>query len=318
MRRPSRPLVATGVALVVLLAGCAREDGDAAGDGGDAPAAQDDDRADDVTDTPQPRQTPGDEVVAPEASADLGSKPTITLAGGGRPEELVTVDVVEGEGAEATPGSFVSVQYAGILADGGEPFDASWDRGQPFSFQLGAGMVIQGWDQGVEGMRVGGRRTLYVPADQAYGSSGRPGIPGDSDLVFVVDLLSVREPVTKADEPEVELPDDAPDELVTDDLVEGDGAEVVEGAFVELHYVGKAFSTDAIFDSSYDGGQPLSFRAGAGQLIPGFDQGVLGMREGGRRRIVIPPDLAYGEEGAGDVITPGETLVFIVDVVSVS
>ncbi|MGZ5357079.1 MAG: FKBP-type peptidyl-prolyl cis-trans isomerase, partial [Solirubrobacterales bacterium] len=96
------------------------------------------------------------------------------------------------DGAEAKSGDTVSVNYVGVLYENGEEFDASFDTGQPFEFQLGAGNVIPGWDQGVEGMKVGGRRQLIIPPELAYGAQGSPpDIPPNSTLVFVIDLLSV-------------------------------------------------------------------------------------------------------------------------------
>jgi len=97
-----------------------------------------------------------------------------------------------GDGAKAETGSLVTVQYVGIDAETGEEFDASWDRGEPFSFQLGGGQVIEGWDEGVAGMKVGGRRELIIPPGQAYGKQGSPPAIGpEATLVFVVDLLKV-------------------------------------------------------------------------------------------------------------------------------
>ena len=112
---------------------------------------------------------------------------------GDLPTELECVDIVEGDGATAKPGDQLTVQYVGITYDQGKEFDASWDSGQPFPFQLGAGNVIEGWDQGIEGMKVGGRRELIIPADLAYGEAGSPPtIKPDAALVFVVDLLDVQ------------------------------------------------------------------------------------------------------------------------------
>lgn len=108
------------------------------------------------------------------------------------PDELVVNDIVEGDGATAEKGSLITVQYVGVEAESGEEFDASWDRGMPFSFQLGGGEVIKGWDQGIEGMKVGGRRELIIPPALAYGKQGSPPAIGpDATLVFVVDLLDV-------------------------------------------------------------------------------------------------------------------------------
>jgi peptidylprolyl isomerase len=118
--------------------------------------------------------------------------------------------------------------------------------------------------------------------------------------------------------PDVTIPNqDPPAELVTEDLAVGDGPEAGAGKEVEVHYVGVSWSSGKQFDASWDRGQPFSFGLGAGQVIAGWDQGVAGMRVGGRRRLTIPPHLGYGDRGAGGVIGPGETLVFVVDLLGV-
>ena len=119
--------------------------------------------------------------------------------------------------------------------------------------------------------------------------------------------------------PVVTIPTDEspPSALGVEDLSVGSGTEAAAGRDVDVHYVGVAWSTGRQFDASWDRGEPLSFRLGVGQVIPGWDQGVAGMRVGGRRRLTIPPDLAYGAGGAGGVIGPNETLVFVVDLVGV-
>ena len=125
--------------------------------------------------------------------------------------------------------------------------------------------------------------------------------------------------MTNPEKPAVSIPStEPPTELVIDDLVEGDGTEATPGRNVMVHYVGVAWSTGEQFDASYDRGSPLSFRLGVGQVISGWDTGVQGMRVGGRRQLVIPPHLAYGDRGAGGVIKPGETLIFVVDLLEVS
>ena len=119
-------------------------------------------------------------------------RPTIDKPEGDIPFELGIDDLVEGEGEEATKGSKVSVHYVGVAFSTGDEFDASWNRGEPFQFKLGAGQVIPGWDAGVEGMKVGGRRKLTIPSAMAYGARGAGGvIKPHEPLVFVVDLLSV-------------------------------------------------------------------------------------------------------------------------------
>jgi peptidylprolyl isomerase len=120
------------------------------------------------------------------------------------------------------------------------------------------------------------------------------------------------------DKPEIDFPGDTPPtELVIEDLVIGDGEPATAGRTVSTHYVGVAWSTGEEFDASWNRGAPLDFRVGRGQVIKGWDDGLLGMRVGGRRRLVIPPHLGYGARGAGAVIAPGETLIFVVDLVDV-
>ncbi len=120
------------------------------------------------------------------------SKPEIEFPGTDAPTGLVVIDEIEGEGEEARRGDVVDVHYVGVSHSSGEEFDASWNRGEPLRFQLGVGQVIAGWDQGVQGMRVGGRRRLEIPAHLAYGDHGAPPViaPGES-LVFVCDLVDV-------------------------------------------------------------------------------------------------------------------------------
>jgi peptidylprolyl isomerase len=125
--------------------------------------------------------------------------------------------------------------------------------------------------------------------------------------------------VAANEKPQVDVPSDQPPsyQLELDDLAVGAGDEAVPGKVVEVHYVGVSWKTGRQFDASWDRGETLKFGLGKGQVIPGWDRGVAGMRVGGRRRITIPPDLAYGKRGAGGVIGPDETLVFVVDLVGV-
>jgi len=121
------------------------------------------------------------------------------------------------------------------------------------------------------------------------------------------------------DKPEIDFPDsEPPADLVITEISEGDGDEATSGSTVSVHYVGVAHSTGEEFDASYNRGEPLQFRLGIGQVITGWDQGVQGMKVGGRRQLVIPPHLGYGDRGAGGVIKPGETLIFVVDLLGVS
>ncbi len=136
----------------------------------------------------------GEESTAPK-QAEPGqkkTKPQVKAPSGAPPQELVVNDLEEGTGATAKSGDAVTVQYVGVNYKTGKEFDASWDRGEPFTFTLGAGEVIPGWDQGVEGMKVGGRRELIIPPELGYGTAGAPpAIPPNETLIFVIDLEAV-------------------------------------------------------------------------------------------------------------------------------
>ena len=125
------------------------------------------------------------------STGPLATEPTITPPKTPVPKTLVIHEIVKGTGAEAKAGKSVTVNYVGALYSNGKVFDASWKRSEPFVFSLGQGQVIPGWDKGVVGMRVGGRRELIIPSELAYGKPGRPpSIPPNSPLIFIVDLLS--------------------------------------------------------------------------------------------------------------------------------
>ena len=230
------------------------------------------------------------------------------------PQGLQIDDLVTGDGAEARAGQSVTVHYTGWLHDPAAPnhrgakFDSSKDRDEPFEFDLGAGMVIQGWDLGVQGMKVGGKRVLTIAPELGYGARGAGGvIPPNATLVFEVELL-----------PTPELPP-----LQITDVTEGSGDEARAGRPVTVHYTGWLFDPSATdgrgakFDSSKDRNDPFSFPLGAGHVIRGWDEGVQGMKVGGSRILVIPPQLGYGARGAGGVIPPNATLLFEVDLLEV-
>jgi peptidylprolyl isomerase len=130
-----------------------------------------------------------EEAQAPEESTE--TKPTVEVPNGPPPKQLETKDLIEGTGPEAKAGDYVTVQYVLVDYKSGKEIEASWDRGEPFSFTLGAGEVIPGWDQGVEGMKAGGRRELIIPPKLAYGPAGSGPIGPNSTLIFVIDLLSI-------------------------------------------------------------------------------------------------------------------------------
>jgi len=184
----SRRVPLTALAAVVALAGCGGSSKKTTSTA--APAAQPTETQTQAQTTPA--QQGGSVKVAVSKSTNLSKKPKIPKQSGDPPSTLVKQDIVKGHGATAKAGDTVTVQYVGVRFRDGVQFDASWDRGQPFSFPLGAGQVIPGWDQGVAGMKVGGRRQLTIPPDLAYGAQGAPpDIAPNETLIFVVDLKKV-------------------------------------------------------------------------------------------------------------------------------
>jgi peptidylprolyl isomerase len=168
-----RRLAALSLAALLALTGC--------GDDNNASTALDSDK------TSAPVATAG-----ANDSKDLTMKPTVTVPAGPAPAELQVEDIVVGDGETAVAGKPVSVHYVGVAYSTGKQFDASWDNGSPLPFTLGAGQVIQGWDKGVAGMKVGGRRKLTIPPGLAYGAGGYPPVIAPNEtLIFVVDLLKV-------------------------------------------------------------------------------------------------------------------------------
>lgn len=136
-------------------------------------------------------KTPASTTPKTPTSGPLSKEPKVTPPSGPAPSKLEVKDLVVGTGQEAKAGDKVTVNYVGVLYKGGKEFDASWKRNEPFTFTLGQGQVIKGWDQGVAGMKVNGRRELVIPAELAYGPKGSGTIPPNAPLIFVVDLLGI-------------------------------------------------------------------------------------------------------------------------------
>jgi peptidylprolyl isomerase len=231
---------------------------------------------------------------------------------------LQYVEIEKGQGLAPQAGDLVAVHYRGQLQDGTE-FDSSYQRGEPIRFALGQGRVIPGWEEGIALMNQGGKARLIIPPELAYGAQGAGEvIPPNATLIFEVELVSV-EPGSPAAPTQVEPADYTETEtgLRYYDLQVGDGATAEAGKTVTVHYTGW-LENGQKFDSSIDRGEPFSLALGAGQVIPGWEEGVAGMRVGGRRQLVIPPELAYGQTGAGGgVIPPNATLTFEIELLDV-
>jgi FKBP-type peptidyl-prolyl cis-trans isomerase len=175
--------------------------------------------------------------------------------------------------------------------------------------------VFPGWDEGVFGMKQGGKRLLIIAPDLAFGEESSSGIPANSTLIMEIELVDVEQPetITVVDEDAYTVTDSG---VKFYDLKDGQGAMAILGQSVVVHYTGW-LEDGTQFDSSREFGEPLTFELGAGQVITGWDEGVVGMQVGGIRQLVIPPELGYGADGAGNVIPPEATLIFQVELLEI-
>ena len=225
-------------------------------------------------------------------------------------------DTVVGDGESPEVGDKVVVHYTGKLKDGTK-FDSSLDRGKPFEFSIGVGQVIKGWDEGVMSMRVGGKRQLVIPSNLGYGERGAGKvIPPNATLIFDVELIEIKEMYVDSDFslPGEEINMESGLRMI--EHIKGDGPKPTSGQLVSVHYRG--FLTDATqFDSSHDRGRPYTFNVGEGKVIKGWDEAILDMNVGGKRTLIIPPELGYGSRGAGRMIPPNATLMFEVELVEI-
>jgi peptidylprolyl isomerase len=237
------------------------------------------------------------------------------------PTELAITDLTTGTGPAAASGDIVVVHYVGVRSVDGTEFDNSYDRGSPFSVTIGAGGVIEGWDQGLVGIKQGGRRQLDIPADLAYGDQP-PSTdviqPGDA-LSFVIDAVAVIPKVDPADAPVVSVPPTANQtEQTFADLIVGDGVGIEPGQTVVVHLLAFSAADGAQIDSSWESGSPLIFVPGSEKLPPGLEKAVGGMKVGGRRQVDIPFADAFGEAGNTSLGLPASTdLIMVLDLIAV-
>ena len=223
-------------------------------------------------------------------------------------------ELVEGAGDGAINGDRVVMDFS-IWRDDGVIVGRSADSGGPMNFTIGSGELFEGWDEGTIGMKVGGQRQIIIPPELAFGEEGAgPAIPPGTILIVEMELLEILETpkMTDVDEGDLTTTDSG---LMYYDIVEGDGAEAESGQHVSVHYTGW-LEDGTVFDSSVERGVPFEFDLGAGNVIAGWDEGVAGMKVGGKRQLVIPSDLAYGDQGSPGSIPPGATLIFEVELLA--
>lgn len=230
----------------------------------------------------------------------------------GDKETLKVEHVADGKGDSAKDGDQVDVSYTGSFINGVE-FDSTKKRNdEPLHVVLGRTKLISGFTDGLKDIKVGEKRKLTIPPALAYGDGARGQIPGHSTLIFEIEALKIIPKSQLAEQKQKELK-----LLKLEDSVKGTGPEAKDGDIVEVHYTGM-FTDGKKFDSSKDRGQTMKITLGSGQVIKGFDYGILGMKVGGTRKITIPSEMGYGAAGAGGVIPPNATLIFEIELVSIA
>jgi len=221
-----------------------------------------------------------------------------------------------GTGKQVLAGDMVTVHYTGTLPDGTK-FDSSKDRNQPFSFKVGGGQVIVGWDEGLRLLNVGDKAILTVPSGLGYGERAVGKIPANSTLIFEIEVIETKSPVIA-----VPYSIEGKEVLTTASglkyvyIEKGNGPQAENGKTVDVHYTGYLMDGRK-FDSSVERGDPISFPLGQGMVIKGWEEGIALMKVGDKMRIIIPSELGYGANGAGSVIPPNSTLIFDVELVGV-
>jgi FKBP-type peptidyl-prolyl cis-trans isomerase len=315
-----RRLLPVPLLCLALLAACGDDSGSDGGAGTTAPAATSGTTP--STDTGSAAATCQSET---SADAPTPDKPEVQIPTT-LPTELVVTDLVEGTGEAAKAGDTVKVHYVGVRSADGTEFDNSYDKGEAFPVTLGQGGVIEGWDEGLVGIKVGGRRQLDIPAELAYGDTPPPGggviQPGDA-LTFVIDAVSITPgvdipPVNPADKPTVSVPtNSAATEITVTDLVEGTGAEATLCQTAYVHVTFYRGDTGAEMQSSWTLGQPAVIPLDD-RTVPAFVQGIEGMKVGGRRLLVVPAAEIFDSAGNESFGLPANTdLVAVLDLVQV-
>lgn len=312
-RRLFSAAAAPVAAITLLLAGC----------GGGSP-------------TPTTSTSTSSDLAAVSVARTVGAKPTLKAPTPFVVKETGKVVLTKGTGTVVAQGQRVTVDYAGYNGTDGNQFDSSFG-GKARSFILDETLTLPGLVKGVVGSTIGSRLLLAIPPDDAYGTQGQAaaGIGPTDTILVVVDVKSAKSVLTRATgtavaakaglptvtlsssgKPTITLPaGKPPTSLAVQPLVVGTGPKVGKGQDITVHYTGVIWPGGKQFDSSWDRGQPATFGIGQGQVITGWDEGLVGQPIGSQVLLVIPPDKGYGAEGRpGGGIKGTDTLVFVVDI----
>jgi peptidylprolyl isomerase len=313
MRR-TLPLLVTAT---LLFAACSSSDDDATDSSTDTSeaATASTDETSDTSDGDTSSTEVADTVPPPPTNPD---KPEVEVPAE-IPTELQVTVIEEGTGPAAEAGDTVIVDYVGVRTRDGVEFDNSYDRFEPFPVALGQGGVIAGWDQGLVGAQTGARVRLDIPSDLAYGAEARGDIIGENEaLTFLIDVRAVIQPADPADAPtEAGVPaSEGATETTFVDLVEGDGTELQAGQTGVVNYVLFRGDNLVALESSWEA-EPVPVPTAEGGF-PGFVNGLPGMKVGGRRAIIVPPEDAFGPDGNPGLGLPaGSDMIIVVDLLGV-
>jgi peptidylprolyl isomerase len=315
-----RRLAISLLLLVLVAAACGSDD---SSDGADGASG------DDVATT--------SDIESVTVDGELGEAPVVTVPSPFAVDETVSRVIIEGEGEELVEGVTVGFDYLALNGRDGEVFDSSFDTG-PVSGVLDEEQILPGLVKGLVGQTVGSRVLIALAPDDAFKPTGGApdvGIEEDDTILFVVDVLELRNPLERAEgtpvdpvdglptvvlddtgKPTITIPDgDPPTELVSQVLIKGAGATVEAGHTISVHYTGVVWATGEQFDSSWDRGAAATFPIGSGSVIDGWDNGLVGQTIGSQVLLIVPPDQGYGSEGNSDAgISGTDTLVFVVDI----
>jgi len=297
-------LLAAAATSVVLLSACSSNDKD-------------------TTSTTEPAATDSSAAASQEpavTAAPAVPKPTVKIPSA-LPTELVITDLKPGEGDKAANGDTVVVRYVGVRSKDGVEFDSNYDAPDPFSVELGAGRVIQGWDQGLVGAQAGGQRQLDIPSELAYKDQSQGDIIGPNEaLTFVVDVVAVIHPVDPANEPNLVIKPTKASKVTTEDLVVGTGPVAEKGATIVFHYIFYRGDTGAKLYSSWTA-TPATIALLTGQggdaSLDALIDGMVGLKVGGRRQVVVPAAQAFGGKGDSGLGLPaGVDIVMVADLIA--
>ncbi|WP_316774601.1 FKBP-type peptidyl-prolyl cis-trans isomerase [Streptomyces sasae] len=331
MRRRSLLLAAVPVGLVTV-AGCG-DNSSSSSKASASPQAS-------ASSVPPPKIVDGP-LPAITAGTKFDEKPTVAKGSGDPSKNLAVKTVIAGSGKAVAENDFIQANYLGQIWSTAKVFDQSYDR-EPLLMQLAAGSIIDGWRYGLAGKKVGSRVLMAVPPTWGYGSSGnaQAGIKGTDTLVFVVDVLnsfnskssSTGKEVAQSDSalpkvgtntdgkaPSIDIPKvDPPKKLVSNYVLEGDGAEVKASQTILCQFKGEVWDSGKAFEQTYESGRLAQFSIEQmQQVLKGLSQGLTGKKVGSRVLVVVPPDLAYGNNPpSGGVVKKGSTLVFSVDILA--